>query len=94
MNRLFRYGKIIAFPVAVIWLHSCTGQNGSQPDKGPGSGTFSENTSSQAVISFDTVSHDFGTIIEGERIVCYFGRKFDSPAYNLSENRKQNLIYL
>jgi hypothetical protein len=59
--------------IVLIWAtSSCGGQNGSQA---PGSSTSvddAEESMIQPVIIFDTLAHNFGTIIEGERVVCYF----------------------
>ena len=73
MNNLFRYKSCITLPVVVIWLLSCTGQNDRRPGADSETGTPLQNASGQAIIAFDTLSHDFGTIIEGEKIVYYFG---------------------
>ena len=59
--------------IPLLWLLSaCGGQNGSQvPSDG-----IQENAThisvSEPVMLFDTLEHNFGTIIEGERVVCYF----------------------
>jgi len=58
----------------VVWslLVGCSGNNdpvaygnGVDPDTSP-------EPASQPVILFDTVAHDFGEIMEGERVLCYF----------------------
>jgi hypothetical protein len=55
----------------LVGLAACGGHNGSDTDK---AGKVSPVPDSLAVaeITFDTLDHDFGTIIEGERVVCYF----------------------
>ena len=53
-------------------LSGCGGQNGS---KEASKGLQAQNPQvavSEPVMLFDTLEHDFGTIIEGERVVCYF----------------------
>ena len=51
---------------------SCGGQNGSQEQKASVSENGGQDTEGKPVMVFDTLVHDFGTIIEGERVVCYF----------------------
>jgi len=58
--------------LAVAALFSCTGQNGRDVVMPEGSEVLTENAPFQSDILFDTLSHDFGTIIEGEMVVCYF----------------------
>lgn len=50
----------------------CSGQNdsGTERDSQPEQSEYS--AEKQSVISFDTLDHDFGTILEGERVLCYF----------------------
>ena len=57
--------------VALILL-SCGGQNGSNLPKSSSGENTKQNPQGEAVMSFSTLNHDFGTIIEGERVVCYF----------------------
>jgi hypothetical protein len=60
------------FVVLILAISSCGGHNGSQQ---PGSQDVKNNNEevvNQAVMIFDTLIHDFGTIIEGEKVVCYF----------------------
>ena len=33
---------------------------------------MSQDLVGQPIVKFDTVTHDFGTILEGERVLCYF----------------------
>ena len=60
---------------AVVFLTgmvSCTGQSGSRYN-GTATGFDSgKDAAGQAVLLFDTLVHDFGTILEGEKVVCYF----------------------
>jgi hypothetical protein len=77
LKRLINSLLILA-PLILAW--ACSGQNGRQ---GTGLGNpdnISQDPSLQAVITFDTLKHDFGTIIEGEKVVCYF------DYYNRGEN--------
>jgi hypothetical protein len=58
--------------VLLFSLTACGGQNG-RPEMGQViEADFSQNAEGEAFIDFDTLVHDFGTIIEGERVVCYF----------------------
>jgi len=54
------------------WLSACGGQNGSQEVLQGGQGHKDQTSVSEPLMLFDTLEHDFGTIIEGERVVCYF----------------------
>ena len=56
----------------ILVLFSCGGQNGSQEQGGSIREINSQDTQGESVMLFDTLVHDFGTIIEGERVVCYF----------------------
>jgi hypothetical protein len=58
----------------VVWLlvWGCTGQNDSTAIGINADESISQDPAKQPVIQFDTLSHDFGTILEGERVVCYF----------------------
>jgi len=59
--------------VFLVWAtFSCGGQNGSQTPGSSTSDVEAEESMDQPVMIFDTLVHDFGTIIEGERVVCYF----------------------
>ena len=69
LNRQAPLGILAGLFLVVI---SCGGQNGSQEQ---GSGIHEktgQDTQGKPVMVFDTLVHDFGTIIEGERVVCYF----------------------
>jgi len=56
----------------ILVLFSCGGQNGSQEQGGSIHEINGQYTQGESVMNFDTLVHDFGTIIEGERVVCYF----------------------
>jgi len=56
----------------ILGVLSCGGQNGSQEEESQILPGTSQNTQGEAVMLFDTLVHDFGTIIEGESVVCYF----------------------
>ena len=56
----------------ILVLFSCSGQNGSQEQEGSVREIDRQDTQGESVMHFDTLAHDFGTIIEGERVVCYF----------------------
>jgi len=59
--------------VLMIWLLSaCGGQNGSKEAADGLLEQSGQSAVSEPVMLFDTLEHDFGTIIEGERVVCYF----------------------
>lgn len=72
MNRSkFLISRIICLS-AIFLLFSCTGQNDRL-----GSDTVKQKEElqveyNQPIITFDSLSHDFGTIVEGEQVVCYF----------------------
>jgi len=54
------------------FLSACGGQNGSLELANDGGGPSLQSSVSEPIILFDTLEHDFGTIIEGEQVVCYF----------------------
>jgi len=56
----------------ILVLFSCSGQNGSQEEESRIYKIKSQDAQGESVMQFDTLVHDFGTIIEGERVVCYF----------------------
>ena len=59
--------------VLMIWLLSaCGGQNGSKEAADGLQEQSDQSAVSEPVMLFDALEHDFGTIIEGERVVCYF----------------------
>ena len=69
LNRLAP-GGILAGLILVVC--SCGGQNGSQEQEASVLESGGQDTEGKPVMVFDTQVHDFGTIIEGERVVCYF----------------------
>ncbi len=56
----------------LVLLLSCGRQNGSETTDSSIEESVTEGSQEQSVIKFDALVHDFGTIIEGERVVCYF----------------------
>jgi hypothetical protein len=58
----------------MVWIAAagCAGQNdsGTQAESMSGKSGYSDEI--QPVIRFDTLEHDFGTILEGERVLCFF----------------------
>lgn len=63
---------ILPVLAAALLFCGCIGQNGSRPRERGNELIEAVSTGGQAFISFDTTTHDFGTIIEGERVMCYF----------------------
>ncbi|MCP4309993.1 MAG: DUF1573 domain-containing protein [Bacteroidetes bacterium] len=61
-----------AWVPGMLFLLSCTGQNGRSVTDSSADKEFREDASKQADILFDSLAYDFGTIIEGEKVVCYF----------------------
>jgi len=62
-------GILVTF---VLTVFSCAGQSGSQEVENGATADDRQNTEGQPIMIFDTLVHDFGTIIEGERVICYF----------------------
>jgi hypothetical protein len=58
--------------VLFITLFACGGQNGREEQTGAALLDQPQTSESEPVMLFDTLVHDFGTIIEGESVVCYF----------------------
>ena len=56
----------------LLLVLACGGQNGRDNQDGALPGEGLEPALGEPVMLFDTLVHDFGTIIEGERVVCYF----------------------
>jgi len=56
----------------VGFLSACGGQNGSKEPLAEEQENIVQDSVSEPVMLFDTLEHDFGTIIEGERVVGYF----------------------
>jgi len=70
LNRLAAPGGILAVLILVVF--ACGGQNGSQELGRSALLKTGQDAQGKPVMVFDTLIHDFGTIIEGERVVCYF----------------------
>ena len=56
----------------IMILMSCGGQNGRQDQEGRMLSNSVQDAEGEPVLVFDTLIHDFGTIIEGEQVVGYF----------------------
>ena len=56
----------------MLLVLACGGQNGRENLHAASVGEEVEDALGEPVMDFDTLVHDFGTIIEGERVVCYF----------------------
>lgn len=56
----------------ILAICSCGGQNGREEQPESLRENSDQFTDGQSLIVFDTLIHDFGTIIEGEQVVCYF----------------------
>lgn len=56
----------------MLLVLACGGQNGRENLDNVSVGEEVEDSLGEPVMLFDTLVHDFGTIIEGERVVCYF----------------------
>lgn len=58
----------------LCWLSigGCFGQNDSAVKSTDNQIIESDNPAGAPVLTFDTLAHDFGTILEGEKVVCYF----------------------
>jgi hypothetical protein len=67
---MFWRGLVVSLILALLF--SCSGQNGRNVTNPADVPDDMQIASLQADISFDKLSHDFGTIIEGEMVVCYF----------------------
>jgi len=63
-----------------LTMLSCGGQNGRQKQLDSSKEEIAQTTTGQAVMLFDTLIHDFGTIIEGEQVVCYFDYRNEGEA--------------
>jgi len=60
------------FVLLILAISSCGGHNGSEEPERQEVIKSNDDVLNQAVMIFDTLIHDFGTIIEGEQVVCYF----------------------
>lgn len=58
--------------MAIALLFSCTGHNDRLDGNDVKEDKGTQSADDQAIITFDRLDHDFGTIIEGEKVVCYF----------------------
>jgi hypothetical protein len=67
-----RIGTLWGVLFAWIVASGCSGQNDIDAKGVSLSGHSDHNADEQPVISFDTLDHDFGTILEGERVLCFF----------------------
>jgi hypothetical protein len=69
---MFRYLYITLLSI-LLAIFGCTGHN-DRPDKAMNlASDITESIGKQGYIEFEKLSHDFGTLIEGEQVVCYFG---------------------
>jgi len=59
----------------ISFLVACSGQNGSNESEKQASEEGYQVSDIESFILFDTLNHDFGTIIEGEKVVYYFEYK-------------------
>ena len=53
-------------------IMGCSGHNGSLPSDQLVQEEITQDSTTQPIITFSKLSHDFGTILEGEKVVCYF----------------------
>ena len=72
MKRISMVLKGGVISLAFLFMFACSGQNGRDVTKALDEENMGHDASNQADIIFDTLSYDFGTIIEGEMVVCYF----------------------
>ena len=72
MIDLKRLAPLGILAVLIFLLFSCGGQNGSMEQGSPVTEDITQGPQDKPVMHFDTLIHDFGTIIEGERVVCFF----------------------
>jgi len=56
----------------VLTVFSCVGQSGNQEKENVADAGDMQNSDGQPIMIFDTLVHDFGTLIEGEKVICYF----------------------
>ena len=62
----------IVYLLALPVIMGCSGHNGSLPSDLVEQEVIAQDSAVQAVIIFSKLTHDFGTILEGENVVCYF----------------------
>ena len=72
MSRLVSLFKGTFLTLSIGLLFACNGQNGRNLTEADLEQDGQQGIDLQADILFDTLVHDFGTIIEGEMVVCYF----------------------
>jgi hypothetical protein len=72
MNSIFRHPFRHLWLVPFLCIWACSGQNGRDVNATTSSMESNVGKAAPALLAFDTLSHDFGTIIEGEQVVCYF----------------------
>lgn len=72
MNKLrsWQAAALLAGMLVVLW--ACGGQNGREHAGASVHDAEGQAAQGQPLMHFDTLVHDFGTIIEGESVVCYF----------------------
>lgn len=72
MNKLKSWQTAVFLAGMMLAILACGGQNDSgQAGVSMGSGE-GQDAQGEPLMHFDTLVHDFGTIIEGESVVCYF----------------------
>lgn len=72
---MIKAGSFISGLVGLLLLPvllSCSGQNGRLETEGLKQLESSQITDDQPFMDLKELSYDFGTIIEGEKVVCYF----------------------
>lgn len=68
-----RTSKYILFWFAMMTLlFACTGKNGSREGGSENSGSSFSGGDRPPEITFGKLTHDFGTIIDGEKVLCHF----------------------
>jgi hypothetical protein len=72
MNRVTHLAHGAVFLLLILVVSSCGRQNGSQEEDGSLQEERAQRSADQPILTFDTLVYDFGTIIEGEQVVCYF----------------------
>jgi hypothetical protein len=69
LNRLVPGGILAGL---ILLALACGRQNGSQEQRSGVNELKGQEAQGEPLMVFDTLIHDFGTIIEGESVVCYF----------------------
>ena len=75
MSRAISWSTGLAAGLVLGFLSACGGQNDSRESLAAGRDYSVQDSFAEPVMIFDTLEHDFGTIIEGERVVGYFDYK-------------------